>query len=158
MRATPIPDHEIWPGAERRVFAAPDGDLTNPDIAPCEALIDLSPRTGAVNISVRCVLEAGDLEKLQAGGVVWLTFWNAMVPWALSVADADHVADYAQAGWPCILPVPPETKTPPPVGFTGAEGRDTDPLTLVQWAGDARRHSIALRMPTASSGSTSTST
>jgi P4 family phage/plasmid primase-like protien len=60
---------------------------------------------------------------------------------------ADHVADYAAAGWPCILPVPPETKTPPPTGFTGAEGRDTDPLTLVGWAGSHAGHSIALRMP-----------
>lgn len=77
---------------------------------------------------------------------------------------ADHVAAYAQAGWPCILPVPPETKTPPPVGFTGAEGRDTDPLDLVSWVGphlpgcvtsgkdrcdrhDRAGYSIALRMP-----------
>jgi DNA polymerase I-like protein with 3'-5' exonuclease and polymerase domains len=61
---------------------------------------------------------------------------------------ADHVVAYAQAGWPCVLPVPPETKTPPPVGFTGAEGRDTDPVTLTLWAtGDYARHSIALRMP-----------
>ena len=59
----------------------------------------------------------------------------------------DAVADYAQAGWPCILPVPPETKTPPPVGYTGAEGRDTDPLTLVGWAGTHGDSSIALRMP-----------
>lgn len=61
---------------------------------------------------------------------------------------ADHVADYAQAGWSCILPVPPETKSPPPVGFTGAEGRDTDPLTLVRWASTHAGHSIALRLPT----------
>lgn len=60
---------------------------------------------------------------------------------------ADHVLDYAQAGWPCILPVPARDKTPPPVGFTGAEGRDTDPLTLVTWTGTHPHHSIALRMP-----------
>lgn len=60
---------------------------------------------------------------------------------------AEHVADYAQAGWPCILPVPPETKTPPPVGFTGDQGRDTTPLDLVGWAGTHASHSIALRMP-----------
>jgi hypothetical protein len=87
MRATPIPDAEVWPGAVRRVFTPPDGDLTNPIIAPCEALIDRSPITGAVNISVRCVTEPGDLEKLEAGGVVWLTFWGAMVPFALTVAE-----------------------------------------------------------------------
>ena len=60
---------------------------------------------------------------------------------------ADHVAAYAQAGWPCILPVPPATKTPPPVGFTGAEGRDTEPMDLVGWVGTHPHHSIALRMP-----------
>jgi DNA polymerase I-like protein with 3'-5' exonuclease and polymerase domains/phage/plasmid-associated DNA primase len=60
---------------------------------------------------------------------------------------ADHVVDYAQAGWPCILPVPPETKTPPPAGFTGAEGLDTEPLTLVDFATRFPGYSIALRMP-----------
>jgi hypothetical protein len=86
VRPTPIPDSEVWEGAQRHVFAAPDGDLTNPHIAPVEALVDRSPTTGALNISVRVVLEDGDLEKLQAGGVVWLTFWGAMVPWVLTVA------------------------------------------------------------------------
>jgi hypothetical protein len=60
---------------------------------------------------------------------------------------ADHVADYALAGWTCILPVPPATKTPPPSGFTGAEGRDTTPEQLVAWAGTNPGDSIALRMP-----------
>jgi DNA polymerase I-like protein with 3'-5' exonuclease and polymerase domains/phage/plasmid-associated DNA primase len=60
---------------------------------------------------------------------------------------ADHVVDYAQAGWPCILPVPPGDKFPPPSGFTGAEGIDTDPLQLVAWAGSHAHSSIALRMP-----------
>jgi len=60
---------------------------------------------------------------------------------------ADHVVDYAQAGWPCILPVPPRDKYPPPVGFTGAEGRDTDPLQLVRFATERPGDSIALRMP-----------
>lgn len=87
MRATPIPDAEVWAGAVRRVFAAPDGDLANPLIAPVEALVDRSPTTGVANVSVRLVLEDGDLEKLQAGGVVWLTFWGAMVPWAVTVGE-----------------------------------------------------------------------
>lgn len=59
----------------------------------------------------------------------------------------DAVAAYAQAGWPCVLPVPAAEKFPPPVGFTGAEGRDTDPMTLVTWAGTHAGHSVALRMP-----------
>lgn len=60
---------------------------------------------------------------------------------------ADHVVPYAQAGWPCILPVPAAAKHPPPNGFTGADGRDTDALTLVEFATSKPAHSIALRMP-----------
>lgn len=60
---------------------------------------------------------------------------------------ADAVADYALAGWSCILPVPPATKTPPPEGYTGAEGADTEPTVLVDWAGRLGHYSIALRMP-----------
>lgn len=88
MRPTPIPDSEVWEGASRRVLAAPDGDLTNRDIAPVEALVDRSPSTGALNLSVRCVLEGDDLAKLQAGGTVWLTFWGCMVPWSSTVVSA----------------------------------------------------------------------
>lgn len=85
MRPTPIPDREIWQGAIRRVIMPPDGDLTNPRIAPIEALIDRSPLTGAVNLSVRYELEDGDLDKLGAGGTVWLTFWGVIVPFATTV-------------------------------------------------------------------------
>ena|SRR5437868_2756259 len=85
MRPAPIPDTEVWPGARRLVVSPPDGDLTNLDIAPVEALADRSPSTGALNLSVRCVLEEGDLEQLQAGGEVWLTFWGHMVPFATTV-------------------------------------------------------------------------
>ncbi len=60
---------------------------------------------------------------------------------------ADAVADYALAGWPAILPVPGAAKHPPPVGFTGADGRDTDAQQLVAWTGTHAEHSIALRMP-----------
>lgn len=88
MRPTPIPENEVWEGAVRRVIAAPDGDLTNPDIAPVEAVVDRSPSTGALNLSVRCELDDGDLEKPAAGGTVWITFWGAMVPWAATVVEA----------------------------------------------------------------------
>lgn len=68
-------------------------------------------------------------------------------PAAAARAFADNVAAYALAGWPCILPVPPDKKWPPPVGFTGEHGRDTDPMQLVIWAGSHPGHAIALRMP-----------
>lgn len=61
---------------------------------------------------------------------------------------ADSVVGYRRAGWTCILPVPPETKTPPPPGFTGAEGRDTTDLDLVHLVESHGHFSVALRMPT----------
>ena len=85
MRPTPIPDHEVWAGGIRRVISPPGGDLTNDQCAPVEAIIDVLPGPGAVALSVRCVLEDGDLETLAAGGLVWLTFGGHMVPWAISV-------------------------------------------------------------------------
>lgn len=84
MRPTPIPDREVWYGALRRVFAAPDGDLTNPDIAPVEVLAD--QQDGDVRIHVRCELEDGDLERLTAGGTVWITTWGGLLPFAVNVA------------------------------------------------------------------------
>lgn len=66
---------------------------------------------------------------------------------AMSRPFADSVVAYAQAGWSCILPVPVDKKHPPPVGFTGADGADTDPLTLVNWATSHGDWSVALRMP-----------
>src|SRR4051812_2322977 len=62
---------------------------------------------------------------------------------------------YHQAGWPAVLPVPPETKSPPPTGYTGAEGLDTPADLLNGWASGTIRHpsgssyaaySCALRM------------
>jgi hypothetical protein len=85
MRPTPIPDAEVWEGATRIVVTPPGGDLTNPDIAPVEALADRSPSTGHQTLSVRCILEDDDLELLQLGGTVWLTFWGRMVPWSVTV-------------------------------------------------------------------------
>jgi phage/plasmid-associated DNA primase len=60
---------------------------------------------------------------------------------------ADAVADYALAGWPCILPVPSAAKSPPPGGYTGADGRDTAAEDLIAWVGTHAEYSIAVRMP-----------
>jgi P4 family phage/plasmid primase-like protien len=54
---------------------------------------------------------------------------------------------YYQAGWPCIIPVPPVEKDPPPGGFTGADGRDTTLEDLAAWSRTRPDYSIALRMP-----------
>jgi phage/plasmid-associated DNA primase len=56
-------------------------------------------------------------------------------------------ADYFLAGWKCVIPVPPEAKFPPPGGFTGADGRDTAPEDIADWAEQQPGASIALRMP-----------
>jgi P4 family phage/plasmid primase-like protien len=61
---------------------------------------------------------------------------------------ASAIQVYYRAGWPAILPVPSETKFPPPVGFTGDAGADTTPEQLVVWATNGMaEHSVALRMP-----------
>ena len=60
---------------------------------------------------------------------------------------ADSVVDYTRAGWPCVIPVPTTNKYPPPAGFTGATGRNTEPLQLVTWSETHGAHSVALRMP-----------
>lgn len=49
--------------------------------------------TGVRVLSVRCELEPGDLEELQAGGTVWLSFFGAMVPWAATVV-APQLAEW----------------------------------------------------------------
>jgi hypothetical protein len=76
MRPTPIPQAEVWPGAVRARFGPPEG---MPEVATVEALVE-----GRV-ASVRLELEPGDLDKLAAGGVVWLSFVGQMVPWSVQV-------------------------------------------------------------------------
>lgn len=61
---------------------------------------------------------------------------------------ASAAALYHHAGWPAVLPVPAETKSPPPTGYTGEEGQDTSAELLAAWAGNGYAgHSIALRLP-----------
>lgn len=87
MRPVPIPDQAIWHGAVRRVFAAPDSDLTNDTIRPVEVLLDVVA-DGTPRINVCCQLEDGDLEKLTAGGHVWISFYGgALIPFSTDVTD-----------------------------------------------------------------------
>lgn len=86
MRPVPIPDDVVWPGAQRVVMNPPDGDLTGP-IRAVEAVADISPSTGVPVLSVRCALEPGDLEKLAAGGHVWVSFYGGMPPFSVDVTQ-----------------------------------------------------------------------
>lgn len=90
MRPAPIPDEAVWEGARRVVFTAPDGDLTSTEIAPVEVLVDQGGETGICRVNVRCVLEPGDIEKLAAGGTVWLSIYgHQLPPFSLDVVGPD---------------------------------------------------------------------
>lgn len=91
MRPTVVPDGALWPGSQRIVVAAPNGDLTDPEVAPVEAVVDMTDMDGGqvVRLSVRCALEPGDLEKLAAGGHVWLSFLGRLPVFSVTVTDGD---------------------------------------------------------------------
>lgn len=73
---------------------------------------------------------------------------ETLAPWATPAGVfADSCQLYAQAGWPGVIPVPPDKKFPPPEGFTGDHGRYTTPGDLAGWAADKPGYSVALRMP-----------
>lgn len=88
MRPVPIPAETVWEGGVRRVFAAPDGDLTNPDIGPVDVIVDAG-LGGVARVNVLLQLEDGDLERLQSGGAVWLSMLGGLMPFALTVVDAE---------------------------------------------------------------------
>lgn len=85
MRPAPIPDEvlEQHPGEHRLVVGPPGQDLDS-DIAPVEAMYSRDG-VGRPTLSVRCVLEEGDLEMLQAGAPLWITFVGRMPPFGLRV-------------------------------------------------------------------------
>lgn len=84
MRPAPIPDDQIVPGTVRRVVGAPDGDLTG-SIRPVEACVGRMVDSGVLVYHVRCIPEGDDLAKLAAGGTVWVTFLEHMVPFDIQV-------------------------------------------------------------------------
>ncbi len=83
MRPVPIPDAvaEQMPG-HRVVIGPPGNDLTSP-IPPVEAMVEALPAGRA--LTVRIVLEDGDLEKLAAGGAIHLTMLGHVVPFDVRV-------------------------------------------------------------------------
>jgi hypothetical protein len=89
MRPAPIPAEAVWPGARRVVLSPPSGDLTDPNIAPLEVVVDSPESLGGVRFNARCVLEEGDLEKLAAGGHVWVSFYGGVVPFCVDVTGPD---------------------------------------------------------------------
>lgn len=72
MTPSPIPDDEVWEGARRVVFSPPSGDLTDDHIRVAELLVDRTP--DGPRISARIVLDAGDLQCLEAGEPFWVSF------------------------------------------------------------------------------------
>lgn len=86
MRVTTVPDNEIWAGATRIVMGPPEGHDPTGEIRALEMLAEIV--MGHRAYSARCVLEEGDLETLQAGGVVWLTFYGGVAPFSITVAPA----------------------------------------------------------------------
>lgn len=53
---------------------------------------------------------------------------------------------YRQHGWNGVLPLDPNTKWPPPKGYTGWEGRDPAAKDTLDWA-HRRNDNLALRLP-----------
>lgn len=87
MRPIPIPDNEVWPGTQRIIMEPPDGDLLNDTIRPVEMLFDPTAEDGIGRLHTMFVLEEGDLEILQRGGRIWLSFMGiAIAPFSMMVA------------------------------------------------------------------------
>jgi hypothetical protein len=86
MRPIPVPQAIVWPGARRLVMSAPNGDLTDPTIAPVEAILDHPDSLGgAPRFTVVCTPEPGDLDTLTAGGLLAVAFWGGIPPFCVDV-------------------------------------------------------------------------
>lgn len=86
MIPTPIPDEEIWPGAERVVIGPPAGEDPTGRIRPAEALIDETDFGRTFHF--RLVLEPGELERLQKGEPMWLSLiGNAVQPFDVGMTS-----------------------------------------------------------------------
>lgn len=86
MRPVPIEDHEV-PADCKRVVIGPPGNRLESSIAPVEVLTHRSERYGVQELTVKLMLEDGDLEKLQAGQPVWLTFLERIVPFDVQIHE-----------------------------------------------------------------------
>lgn len=61
MRPVPIDETEVPLGARRLIVAPPDGDLTNDEIRPVEAVVFSHP-SGQRLFAMKVRLDPGDLE------------------------------------------------------------------------------------------------
>lgn len=92
MIPVPIPDDAIPEGCKRFVVSPPDGDLTNDQIRPVEAVAGIV--NGHVTMAMLVAFEPGDLDrlrKLEEDGyqpAVWLTMLTHQIPaFAVEIAD-----------------------------------------------------------------------
>ena len=83
MQPISIPDHLVRPGSVRQV-AKPADDARLAHVEDCQALVSRDQRTGLARVEVRLELEPGELEELQAGGHVWVTFLGGILPFSVS--------------------------------------------------------------------------
>jgi hypothetical protein len=81
IRAVPVPEvaKRFRPWAFPKVFAPPDGDLTNDQIAPAELLVDPQGPFG-VCLRIYATVDADDVAALAAGGFVEITLHTGMLP------------------------------------------------------------------------------
>lgn len=90
MRAIPIEPEWVVPGARRVVIAAPNGDLTDPDIPPLEVVLAIDVTDGTVSLSSIWVPDDEERAAIAAGGVVVLTVGGAEHPVvAMTATTAD---------------------------------------------------------------------
>lgn len=86
MRPTPIPDNEIMAGHTRQVIGPPANcDHLDGPIRPVEALVAVDTELNVRIFRFRIILEDGDLEQLEHGDPIWLTFWSHVVPWDIGI-------------------------------------------------------------------------
>lgn len=88
MRPVPIPDELVQPGTVRRLVQAPPGE--EDVVRPVESLIS-ADTDGTALLSMMMKLEDGDIEKLQAGGRIWLTMRGGIIPFSVHVLDEGQV-------------------------------------------------------------------
>lgn len=85
MRPSPIEASEVPPGFARRVFSAPNGDLTDKEIAPLEVVF--GPLDDSMVFASKWKFEEGDLEEIQRTGHLWVVVQGLQPVLALTAGD-----------------------------------------------------------------------